>query len=45
MGWYYQSQSDPAAVSQQYGSFQMSGGATAESVGAAVAKRGVIRRW
>ena len=38
-GWNYTSQSKPASVSQQKGSFQIFGGATAESEGAAVAKR------
>ena len=38
VGWNYKSQSNPASVSQQYGSFQMFEGATAESEGTAVAK-------
>ena len=42
VGWNYKSQSDPASISKQYGLFQKFGkfgGATAESEGAAVAKR------
>ena len=39
MGWNYKSQSKPASKSQQYGSSQGFGGASAESKGTAVMNR------